>query len=200
MRSIRVMTALLLAGAGLAAAGSAANAADDGYGSYGSYGSEGSSGTPTSATSSCVDDVALLGYKYNGDASEVTITFVNPDGADVVYADQPASGTVLWPGMEVSSDGAGEDWPGWTKNEDGTWVRGDSYDWAAETVQVIITADADTVTTSTYPNAVSCSPAGVPRTGALAATGGDLVLPLSIAAGLVLVGGVAVLATRRRRA
>ena len=49
----------------------------------------------------CDGDVPKLRYEITvpgSTATTVTITWLNPSGANVVYANQPLSGTVNWPG------------------------------------------------------------------------------------------------------
>jgi hypothetical protein len=81
----------------------------------------------------------------SGDAPEgttVTITWLNPNGADVVQSGLPMSGRVLWPGAVIDAQtGAPLDWPGWSL-VDGEWVEGDDFDWVRPEVQVVVTADA----------------------------------------------------------
>ena len=51
----------------------------------------------------CDNDVPKLKYEVVAVGSPnktVTITWVNPDGADVVQSGLPLSGTVLWPGAK----------------------------------------------------------------------------------------------------
>jgi hypothetical protein len=83
--------------------------------------------------------------------STVTITFIDPDGTDVVMADLPTEGSVLWPGMVVDAAGAAADWPGWTLGSDGTWVAGDEFDWARPTVDVRFEYAGDVVEAVEYP-------------------------------------------------
>jgi hypothetical protein len=56
------------------------------------------------------------------DGDRVDISFVNPDGPNIVYPNQPLSGRLLWPGAEVDSEGEAVDWPGW-QFIDGRWVE-----------------------------------------------------------------------------
>ena len=63
----------------------------------------------------------------------VTITFLHPTdpSKNVVYADLPLTGSILWPGAEVDGLGNPIDWPGWTWNGS-EWVAGDEWDWALD--------------------------------------------------------------------
>ena len=56
----------------------------------------------------CDGNVPYLQYSVvaTGTTSNtVTITWINPTGDDVVYADLPLSGRVLWPGAKVDANG-----------------------------------------------------------------------------------------------
>ena len=179
--------------------------------------------TVATAAPVCVDNVPKLTYAVTVEGSDktlVTITFVNPSGDSVVYADQPLSGTVLWPGAVVGANGKGSDWPGWTKKADGTWAQGDAFSWAAQQVQVHFKVNPEATATVTYPAAgTACLPASSDVLGAepnvtpvksvvdpgradvLSATGAESRPVLMLGAGLVVVGaGVLVtLAVLRRR-
>jgi LPXTG-motif cell wall-anchored protein len=114
------------------------------------------------ATPVCDNDVPYLQYTVVGVSSTdktVTIVWKNPSGADVVYAGQPLSGRVLWPGAVVDSAGKPVDWPGWHKAADGTWVQGDEFNWAHASVLVEfkVNAEAKAVVTVAYP-ASTCKP------------------------------------------
>lgn len=101
----------------------------------------------------CDNDVPYLEYEVdaqNVDGTDVTITFVNPEGDDVVYIDQPLSGRVLWAGAEVDADGNPVDWPGW-RLEDGVWVEGDEFDWVRPSVEVIFEVNPTATVTVDYP-------------------------------------------------
>lgn len=92
------------------------------------------------ASAACLKDAAYLSYAVDvPGARSVDVTWRNPGGADVVVTGQPLSGTLLWPGAVVTG-GVGSDWPGWTVQPDGTWARGDAYDWAAGDVTVAFAA------------------------------------------------------------
>jgi hypothetical protein len=109
----------------------------------------------------CDNDVPKLRYLVSPVGTpkdKVTITFVNPAGPDVVHADQPLAGSVLWPGAVVGPDGRGADWPGWTKRADGSWVTGDEFDWVRPSVQVLfdVGGAAATVTVAYPPSSPTC--------------------------------------------
>ncbi|MBO0901186.1 LPXTG cell wall anchor domain-containing protein [Cellulomonas sp. zg-ZUI22] len=155
------------------------------------------------------------------DHTTVTVTFVNPTGPDVVLADQPLSGSVLWPGAVVGADGTGLDWPGW-RLENGTWVVGDEYDWVRPSVEVQFSVNptasavvayppsspvcltqperADVLSAGVEPAAGGTQAAPAERAEVLSATGSSAGPIALIGAGLVLAGAAGVLAARRRRA
>ncbi|SMD33285.1 Ig-like domain (group 3), partial [Reichenbachiella faecimaris] len=76
----------------------------------------------------CINDVPYVDYEVNTvgfDASGMTalVEWLNADGQVVQsLADQPLSGTLLWPGAEVDADGNGIAWPGWDL-VDGIWIQ-----------------------------------------------------------------------------
>lgn len=173
----------------------------------------------TVLTPICDNDVPKLRYvvtPVGTDESTVTLTFVNPGGGDVVYADQPLSGTVLWPGAVVGTDGKGADWPGW-RLENGTWVEGDEFDWVRPSVEVAFEVNPSASAVVAYPPSSPVCLTSPPRSDVLVAgpdapaaaaeraevlsatgsTAGPIAL---IAGGLVLAGVGGVMAARRRRA
>ncbi|MDQ0372100.1 peptidase [Cellulomonas humilata] len=171
----------------------------------------------------CDNDVPKLKYTVNPVGTpndKVTITFINPSGPSVVYADQPLTGTVLWPGAVPGPDGRGIDWPGWRQLPNGTWVEGDEFDWVRPSVKVKFEVNPEeTVTVAYPPSSPSCNtnppttvvlvddPKAVvlvdsPSSATLSATGSET-QPLIIAGGaLILIGALAValvsIARRRR--
>lgn len=170
------------------------------------------------AAAVCVNDVAQLTYALTvegSSATTATITFVNPSGSSLVYANQPLTGTVNWPGTVTDANGKGIDWPGWTKNANGAWVAGDDFSWAVPTVKVTFDVNPEATITAVYPGtATSCLPsrsdvlsagpvsAVTPiRSEVLSATGSEVRPVLLLAGGLVTIGaGVLVtLAVLRRR-
>ncbi len=144
----------------------------------------------------------------------VTITFLNPSGANVVYADQPLSGTVNWPGAVAGPDGRGVDWPGWRQLADGSWVEGDEFDWVRPNVQVLFQVNPEATVTVGYPpsspvcatnppqdEVLASEVLAAPTSAVLSATGSET-QPLLIAGGaLVLLGAgiVALVSIARRR-
>ncbi|MEZ0446851.1 peptidase [Cellulomonas sp. ICMP 17802] len=161
----------------------------------------------------CDNEVPKLKYAVEAIGSPnttVTVTFINPTGPDVVYADLPLTGTVNWPGAVVGPDGRGIDWPGWTKLADGTWVQGDEFDWVRPNVQVLFQVNPEATVTVAYPpSSPVCNTnppdtevlADNPTAAVLSATGSET-QPLLLAGGaLVLIGAltVALVSIARRR-
>ncbi|HEY7133419.1 MAG TPA: hypothetical protein VH440_14285 [Candidatus Limnocylindrales bacterium] len=105
----------------------------------------------------CDGNTPYLAYDFTvlnlPGADEVTITFLNPGGANVVYADQPLSGRVLWPGAVLDASGNVIDWPGWTLNPDGSWSVGDEFDWARPTVSILFEVNPSATLVAGYPPA-----------------------------------------------
>lgn len=165
----------------------------------------------------CDNDVPKLRYAVVPQGTPnttVTITWVNPTGASVVQAGLPLSGTVLWPGAVVGSDGKGADWPGWRQLPDGSWVEGDEYDWVRPSVTVLFQVNPEATTTVAYPpsspNCVTDPPGEevLASTGAtttsnqvLSATGSEAGPLLWAGAGLLVLGAgiVATITLVRRR-
>jgi hypothetical protein len=159
----------------------------------------------------CDNDVPKLRYDISVSGTPnttVTITWINPSGANVVYPDQPLVGTVNWPGA-VSVNGRGVDWPGWRQLSNGTWVEGDEFDWVRPSVQVLFQVNPEATVTVAYPpSSPSCltSPTNaVLADGQLSATGTDPLPLLGVSAavgivGLAMAAGGAWLRRREERA
>jgi hypothetical protein len=111
----------------------------------------------------CDGDVPYLGYSASlPGATSATITFVNPDGDDVVYDDLPLSGRVLWPGAVVGADGEPLDWPGWTEVAPDVWVEGDEFDWVRPSVTVVVEVNPSEMFEIEYPPATPLCSANPP--------------------------------------
>lgn len=219
-RVLRTMAAAVLAIGGVVGVTSAASAEDppsnacedqgDGY-----FGG-GVCQSVVEATAVCVDDVPYLDYTAvleGTSASQLTVTWLNPDGENVVLTDQALTGRLLWPGVELDADGEPTDYPGWVRNADGTWSAGDSLSWVAGSVDVNFKANPEATTTVQYPGADGCVPSGaVTQVSSGGGVLGDSVtaeelsetgfsaVPLAGAAGgLVLAGGLLLLVSRLRR-
>ena len=163
----------------------------------------------------CDNEVPKLRYKVVATGTpntKVTITWINPSGPDVVYADLPLEGTVNWPGAVQDSSGRGIDWPGWTQKSDGTWVEGDEFDWVRPSVSVHFKVNPEAIVSVGYPpSSPSCNTnppgeevlASNTTTAVLSATGSDAGPLAALGAGLVVIGALAVALVaiaRRRRA
>ncbi len=88
----------------------------------------------------CLNDVPYLTWTVKPigfTATETTITWLDIDSSNALHSSVEAlSGTMVWPGAVVGSNGKAVDWPGWvfvdkaTKQpvplgtEGGTWVKG----------------------------------------------------------------------------
>ncbi len=160
----------------------------------------------------CFNDIPYLSYDiaYPGGGS-ATITFLNPNGADVVYTDQPLNGAVLWPGANANPP----DWPGWILREDGVWEEGDDgYLWARGTVEVLFEVNPSVVVPVSYlqSSAICADPEnvqGVVITPPVDQVGGVEVLPFTgvdtgamaaIALAAIGLGGLLLVSARRDEA
>jgi hypothetical protein len=185
---------------------------------------------PGDIAATCQGDVPYLGYSltlpegFVTGENPVTVTFLNPDGEDVVIEDQPLSGAVPWPGAKATEP---KMWPGWDL-VDGTYVPTEgNYAWTRDGVSVRFDVNPTYSTVVEYPAAdalcanppkQAISPEG-PSDGeepgqptgsesgdpedSLAATGGGVSPILPIAGGAALLLGLAALlmvAAQRRRA
>ncbi|WP_309133863.1 peptidase [Cellulomonas sp.] len=161
----------------------------------------------------CDNDVPRLRYAIGvvgSSGSTVDITWVNPAGDDVVYNDQPLSGTVPWPGAVVGPAGQALDWPGW-RLEGGRWVEGDEFDWVRPDVTVRFDVNPSATVSVAYPPSSPQCVTSPPRSEVLAApaepggraevlavTGAQVGLLAAGAVGLVGLGAGAVVLRRRR--
>ncbi|WP_068203714.1 LPXTG cell wall anchor domain-containing protein [Isoptericola dokdonensis] len=117
----------------------------------------------------CDGDVPYLRYAVDVENLEdppdtVDITWVNPEGDDVVQAGLPLTGRVLWPGAEVGPEGEALDWPGWSF-VDGEWVVGDEFDWVRPSVSLEFEVNPTATATVGYPEAspACATPPGTPE-------------------------------------
>lgn len=105
------------------------------------------------AVSACVGGAPVLDYAVRPEGTDHTslsITWLAPDGADIVYSGLPLTGRVLWPGVVIEA-GQVVDWPGWTRTADGQWVVGDEYDWVRPEVSLLLQVNPQVQTSVGYP-------------------------------------------------
>ncbi|HEY0118829.1 MAG TPA: peptidase [Cellulomonas sp.] len=164
----------------------------------------------------CKLDAPYLSYQVVAAGTPNTtasLIWGDENGTNVTMSDLPLSGTVLWPGTVVDPAGNATDWPGWTKLPDGTWQKGDQWDWVRDgAVPLTFHVNPTATITAQYPSAAM--PCANPPTSevladddasaVLAETGSNDLTPLGLAAGgLVLLGALALgarAALRRRSA
>ena len=186
-RVLRVLAAVALAlGGAVGLAGTAQ--ATDGCEGEGGYWAGGVCSLEVEVQPVCDGAVARLLYSTvvaDPSVTELTVTWVNPGGDDVVVSGLPLEGSLAWP----------------------------THAWAKGTVQVLIDANVQAATTVTYPATGACAPSGqgggtlgtgggAPLAngtggGVLASTGGDVVPFLAVAGALVALGAVTLVAVRR---
>lgn len=170
----------------------------------------------------CLEAAPVLDYAveaYGTTDDTLTITWVNPDGEDIVQSGLPLSGRVYWPGTVVVN-GAVVDWPGWMLTPEGSWTQHDAYDFTRPDVQVVLSVNPEASTVVSYPpeTSVCANPPGssqvlaasdttttttsdvlaAPDSAVLAATGSDT-WPMLTAAGLLVLLGAALVTTSVRR-
>lgn len=213
-RPVAVLGAALLAVIGVPGVASATSAEADDCAVVDGYAPAATCDLVVSLDPVCLDTVPVLRYaaEVRGTTAQtVMITWINPDGPDLVYDDLPLSGELLWPGVVLGEDGTPEDWPGWTRLPDGTLQPGDQYDWTLR--DVLLSVEANPVATGrvSYPSAAGCYVDSAPSvvlsssvqadTPTLATTGaGGSTGLMAGAAGLLVLGGALVLWAVRRRA
>lgn len=166
------------------------------------------------AVAVCRNGAPMLDYALKPEGTpNTTTTIVWGDASgphSFTQANQPLSGSVLWPGVVLDSHGTIIDWPGW-RLVNGVWVQGDEWSWTRPTVQVTFHVNPQATVTVSYPT--QQSPCANPPTavvlaendnsgsGVLAATGSSNAEPLMlIGVGVLLLGGIllTIRALRRR--
>lgn len=173
----------------------------------------------SSADVACVGGVPMISYRVlltdPGDlATGHTAVLVLTDGVnrvDVTLGDVSSgslSGTVLWPGASVDASGRANGWPGWVF-QNGSWASTTgNYAWTRGAITATIQVNPEMPVALSYPAESSAcagpSVAGVPLSAgstSLPATGGQVGIVTAItgiAVGAVVLGGVVLIARRRR--
>lgn len=169
----------------------------------------------SSVVPACAQDVPWIKYEVvltdpNNLSTTHDATLELTDGTNSVsvplgtLVNNQLSGTVLWPGASVGSDGKGNGWPGWTTNAAGEFVEiPGNFGWTRGNISASIVVNPSLSVALEYPPAtvVCADPPGKQGSGsgALPATGMDAyVLPLGVAGGLAALAGVVLLVARRR--
>lgn len=161
------------------------------------------------AVAVCREGVPWLDYAVEPQGTpNTTTTIVWGDASgphSFTQAGQPLTGSVLWPGAAVDSQGNPISWPGWVL-VNGQWVQGGPWTWVRPTVQVTFHVNPQATVTVAYPpeQAPCANPptaqvlaAEAPSSAALAATGSN-VGPLVLGAVAVLLVGSLLLGARAR--
>ena len=164
----------------------------------------------------CVEDVPYLSWSFSAegdiDVDRMTITFINPDGDDLSYDDQPLVGRLMWPGADADAQGSGTNWPGWVFR-DGRWIEeDDGFAFTRNNVQVGFSFNPTLVQSVQYPpptwecadppqpvrTALEDEPTVAVAGVTLARTGADALLLALFGLLAVGTGGFLVLRARRR--
>jgi hypothetical protein len=172
----------------------------------------------SAVSSACIGDVPYIDYSVvlndpDNVATGHTATLIMSGGGNTTSiplgtldSSNQLSGTVLWPGASVDSQGNADGWPGWAL-VDGVWVETTgNFAWTRGPITAVIQVNPELTVPLSYPpsTAACASPSGShdPEPAALAATGSDFnPTPLLFAGGaLVVLGGVAVVLVSRRAA
>ncbi|GIG37964.1 peptidase [Cellulomonas pakistanensis] len=124
----------------------------------------------------CLEAAPVLRYAVEATGTTddtLSITWVDPEGADITQDGLPLSGWVYWPGTVVK-DGVVVDWPGWHLTPEGTWSEHDAYDFTRPEVQVVLEVNPSATTVVAYPpeTAVCANPPGA--SGGPGAPGGEV--------------------------
>jgi LPXTG-motif cell wall-anchored protein len=169
----------------------------------------------SSAVPTCAQDVPWISYEVlltdpNNLSTSNVATLVLSNGSKSTtiplgtLVNNRLTGTVLWPGAAVGTDGKGSDWPGWELNAAGEWVEAeDEFAWTRGNISASIVVNPSLSVALEYPptSVVCANPPGEQGSGlsGLPATGMEAyVVPLGVAGGLAALAGVGLLIARRR--
>lgn len=136
------------------------------------------------ATAVCMQSAPVLDYAVEPTGTPndtVTITWIGPEGQEIVQSGLPLSGHLIWPGT-VIKDGVVVDWPGWTLQPDGTWVPSDEFDFIRPVAHIEFEVNPTAETDVSYPSPTSAcagphSATGVPQAPGLTTTSNALTVP-----------------------
>lgn len=110
------------------------------------------------AAATCANNAPGVSYNipaYSGSGTTFTLSWLTVDDRLVAtYVDQPASGSLLWPGVVVDSAGMGVGWPGWVFS-DGQWTAVPDDRLPEMVLRVTLGESAETIVTYP-PNSMSC--------------------------------------------
>jgi hypothetical protein len=174
----------------------------------------------------CIRDVPYISFtivpKGFTSSGPATLTFSDVNGNFVEQVVSPTlSGQIIYPGAVAGPNGEGLDWPGWKRAEDGSWIPDPSDAVLRQGLNVVVSVDTTTATTSvgyvpntspcanppgtTPPTTVPCVPGqnndGTPDDDCtLSRTGAGVGNTLLIGGAALLAGLVFLAAARRRRA
>lgn len=173
------------------------------------------------AVGECNGDVPWIKYSVtltdpDDQATSNTARLVLSDGSNSTtivlgdLVDGQLTGRALWPGASVDAAGNPTGWPGWAF-VDGKWVETDgNFAWTRGAITATIEVNPELAVPLSYPPAtpecaavpplISDESPGNPETaGLLPATGlGASMLPIGLVGGLLAIGGVTLVAIRRR--
>lgn len=148
------------------------------------------------AVGTCLGSAPVLDYAIEAvgaTSSTLTLTWVNPDGEDLVQEGLPLTGRVYWPGT-VIIDGVVVDWPGWMQEADGSWTQHDAYDFTRPQLQVVFEVNPEASTVVAYPpESAACAnpPTRASQVADVVVTSGVLAAPETQSQVLAVTGATA---------
>lgn len=174
----------------------------------------------------CVNEAPTIGYSVvrvpatapagslsTGPAAPSTPTaelVIRGEGQEIavplrVDASGEGSGSILWPGVEVASDGTVEALPGWVRSGDEWEPRNDAAAWTTGDVTAQVRVGDDSIDVPlAYPGySDDCAtPVGVASggvSGGLPQTGGQWPVAAAVGGTAAVVAGAVLVSRRRRR-
>ena len=154
----------------------------------------------------CVKDAPYVSYNIRPigfvptEPIKATLTIRDINGALVeVKVVDTLSGRFLFPGASVDASGNGTDWPGWVQTNTGDWVVDPTDQILRQGLIITVEVNPTAVAQVSYAPASSVC-ADPPQQVTLPRTGSGISAPLQAGAILLVIGAIALIATKRRSA